>query len=92
MKLKHYTLHGVILASISSEVLFGAILRLETLELGFRNITEDQVSGILTMMKDKKQGRLVKIKMAHRSGYLATELLPLSMTQELKMNRILVWI
>ena len=85
-KLKHFQFYTAEdLSSISPEVLVGAIQRLEVVKIGrpdrIGSMTADQITAVLTMVKENQQGRLTVIEIYGTGRSVSPTLL-----QEARMN------
>ena len=87
--LRELMLSSTDLSSVSPEVLVGAIQRLETVDFWSGKMTAEQITAILTMLKENRQERLKKLEIIGPDfgGALSPTLL-----QEAKLNNILIWL
>ena len=88
LKLRHLILGGQNISLLPRVILVGAIQRLEVVEFRWGEMTAEQVSAILTLVKENRLGRIKKIKIigVNYEGPVSPALL-----HEAKLNSALVW-
>ena len=87
--LRELMLSSTDLSSVSPEVLVGAIQSLETVDFWSGKMTAEQITAILTMLKDNRQERLKKLEIIgpEVGGGVSPTLL-----QEARLNNALIWL
>ena len=87
--LRELMLSSTDLSSVSPEVLVGAIQSLETVDFWSGKMTAEQITAILTMLKENRQERLKKLEIIgpEVGGGVSSTLL-----QEARLNNTLIWL
>ena len=89
MRLSELYLYRKNISLVPPQVLIGAIQRLEWAVFGWGRMTTEQITAILTMVKERRLGRIKTIKIFGVAGmrFVSTSLL-----QEAKIDSTLKWI
>ena len=86
-KLKKLRFYLTYLTSVSPEVLVGAIQKLEEVVITHGTMTVEQITAVLTMVKEKQHGRLQRFGIGIDLGSVSP-----SLVEEASFNKILEFI
>ena len=90
LTLKDLMLSSTDLSSVSPEVMVGAVQRLEEVDFRSGKMTGQQITAVLTMVNERRQGRLKKLEIIgpEVAGFVSPALLQ----EARRKNSVLVWL